>query len=105
MLDWERYAVTVVQPPPRRMVYEIKVQGRLDESWSEWFDGVAMIHEGAEHHSRITVMTSPVVDQAALRGLLTKIWDLNLTLLSVSQIGMNPLQEGVEPSERDDQII
>jgi len=45
-----------------------------------------VIYEGAEDGSPITVLTSPVVDQAALRGLLTKIWDLNLTLVSVTRI-------------------
>jgi hypothetical protein len=84
---------------PHREAYEIKVRGRLDESWSEWFDGTTMIHEEAAGNSPITVMISPVVDQAALRGLLTKIWDLNLILLSVGQVGTNPQQEGVETSE------
>jgi hypothetical protein len=65
--------------------YQIRVQGWIGERWANWFDGMAMIYEGAEHDSPITILTGPVVDQAALRGLLTKIWDLNLTLLSVTR--------------------
>jgi hypothetical protein len=65
--------------------YQIRVQGWIGERWANWFDGMAMIYEGAEDDSPITLLTGPVVDQAALRGLLTKIWDLNLTLLSVTR--------------------
>ena len=62
--------------------YQIVVQGRLDEGWSEWLDGMTM---GFEHG--VTTLIGTVADQAALRGLLTRIWDLNLTLISVDRIG------------------
>jgi len=63
-------------------VYQIGVEGRLDESWSDWFDGMT-ISPGSD----ITTLAGAVADQPALRGILFKIWDLNLTLISVIRIG------------------
>ncbi len=66
--------------------YQIQVQGWISERWANWFDGMAMTYQGTEDDSPITVLTGPVVDQAALRSLLIKIWDLNLTLISVTRV-------------------
>jgi hypothetical protein len=66
--------------------YQIRVQGWIGERWADWFDGMALSYERTEDDSPITTLTGPVVDQAALRCLLTKIWDLNLTLISVTQV-------------------
>ena len=66
--------------------YQVQVQGWISERWANWFDGMAMTYQGTEDDSPITVLTGPVVDQAALRSLLTKIWDLNLTLISVTRV-------------------
>ncbi len=66
---------------PCRRVYQIKVQGRLDESWSGWFDRMDITVEG-----NTTTLTGAVVDQAALRGILSRLWDLNLALISVNPI-------------------
>ncbi len=65
----------------QRRVYQIKVQGRLDESWSGWFDRLAITVEG-----NTTTLTGAVADQAALRGILSRLWDLNLALISVNPI-------------------
>ncbi len=62
-------------------VYQIKVEGRLDESWSGWFNSMAIAFEGDT-----TTLTGAVVDQAALRGILSRLWDLNLALISVNPI-------------------
>ena len=62
--------------------YQIKIKGHLDPRWSEWFDGLTITHEP---HGE-TTLSGPVVDQPALFGLLLKIRDLNLTLLSVNHI-------------------
>jgi hypothetical protein len=60
----------------------IRVKGHLDPRRSEWFEGLTITPlEGGE-----TTLCGPVVDQAALHGLLTRIRDLNLTLLSVTQV-------------------
>jgi hypothetical protein len=70
----------------RREVYQIKVQGRLGETWSSWFHDMAITSEEASDGSAVTTLTGPVVDQAALRGVLDRIWNLNLNLIYVSRI-------------------
>ena len=72
----------------QRRIYQIKVQGRLDESWSGWFNSMAIAFEGDT-----TTLTGAVVDQAALRGILSRLWDLNLALISVNPIA--PASEAV----------
>jgi len=67
--------------------YEIRVQGRLDESWSNWFNGMTIAPEGASGDSPVTTLTGVVADQAALRGILERVWNLNLTLVSVRRLG------------------
>ncbi len=59
---------------------EIRVRGQIDEQWSEWFEGLSVAH-GEEGE---TVLTGSVADQAALHGLLAKLRDLGLSLLSVN---------------------
>ena len=61
--------------------YRIKLKGCLDSDWSDWFEQMAISTEGGE-----TILTGPVADQAALHGLLIRIRDLNLKLLSVERI-------------------
>jgi hypothetical protein len=61
--------------------YRIKLKGRLDPNWSDWFEQMAISTQGGE-----TILTGPVADQAALHGLLIRIRDLNLTLLAVERI-------------------
>jgi hypothetical protein len=62
--------------------YEIRVQGRLDQRWSSWFDGLTLSYEGDD----ITVLRGPLVDEAALHGVLIKVRDLAVPLLSVSRM-------------------
>lgn len=66
----------------REAVYEIRVLGTLDPTWSDWFDGFTIISQGDE-----TSLRGVVADQAALMGLLMKIGHLNLPLLMVRRIG------------------
>ena len=66
--------------------YRIKLKEHLDPKWSDWFEQMAISTEGDQ-----TMLTGPVADQAALHGLLTRIRDLNLTLLVVERI--EPVQE------------
>ena len=63
-------------------IYEIRIRDRLDEDWVEWFDTMALTHTSEGQ----TILTGPVADQAALYGLLSRISDLNLTLISVTQV-------------------
>ena len=60
--------------------YRISLEGRLDPNWSDWLGQMAIFTEGDQ-----TVLVGPVADQAALHGLLIRIRDLNLTLLSLER--------------------
>jgi hypothetical protein len=60
--------------------YEIRVKGRLDARWAAWFDGLTLTHAS----DGTTIIHGPVADQAALHGLLQKIRDLGLPLISVN---------------------
>ena len=62
--------------------YQLRVKGQLDPCWSEWFDGLTISHEANGN----TMLFGPVLDQAALYGILLKLHDLNLPLLSVSRV-------------------
>jgi hypothetical protein len=65
----------------KQAVYRIEVEGQLDKSWSGWFSGMTLTFQ-----DDVSTLTGPLADQAALRGLLSKIWDLNLTLVSVVRL-------------------
>jgi hypothetical protein len=73
--------------PGQPLTYQIKVQGQLDRDWSDSFSGMAISLQG-DH----TTLTGLVSDQAALRGMLNRMWDLNLTLISVFAIPDEPVQ-------------
>jgi hypothetical protein len=68
--------------------YEIRVQGWIGERWTKWLNGMTISSEGAGDSSPVTILTGPIVDQAALRSLLAKLWDLNLTLVSLARMEM-----------------
>ena len=61
--------------------YEIRIQGRLDDRWSAWLDGLDL----SRTDDGTTVLRGPVTDQAALHGLLNKVRDIGLPLLSVTR--------------------
>ena len=68
-----------------KVVYQIRVQGKLDDRWSDWFSGMSVLVGAEPGYPPITTLSGPM-DQAALRGILNRIWDLNLTLVSVAPI-------------------
>jgi len=70
------------------MIYQIRIKGHLGHPWADWFDGLTMTLEDNGN----TLFAGPVVDQAALHGLLKKVRDLGMPLISVM---------GVEPSQAD----
>jgi hypothetical protein len=70
-----------VSGPARSVRYEIRIQGILDERWTAWFEGLQI---GGDHSQ--TVISGPVTDQAALHGLLNKVRDLGLVLISVRRL-------------------
>ena len=67
---------------PVQEIYEIKISGHLDPKWTDWFNGFRIVPQANDE----TLLSGAVEDQAALHGLLAKIRDLGLTLLSVNQI-------------------
>ena len=66
----------------RHSIYQIKIKGHLDNEWSEWFEGMTIEPVDGSY----TIMTGPVVDDASLHGLLKKIRDLGLPLISVNRV-------------------
>jgi hypothetical protein len=66
------------------MVYQIRVRGELDQSWGKWLGDVRLTREMAEDGSVITRLTVDLPDQPALFGVLDRIRDLNLALISVN---------------------
>ena len=66
--------------------YEIRLKGHLDDRWAEWFEGLTITLED----NGDTLLTGPVIDQAALHGLLKKVRDLGMPLVSVSPLKHGP---------------
>jgi len=67
--------------------YEIVVKGHIEEEWSYWFEGMTITTGFAEDDTPVTTFTGSLVDQAALHGVLARIRDMNLPLLSVTPVG------------------
>jgi hypothetical protein len=67
-------------------VYQIRIKGQLDAGWIDWFGGMTITQED----NGTALLTGPVIDQSALYGLLKKIRDLGLPLLSVNSIAPQP---------------
>ncbi len=73
--------------------YQIRMQGHLASRWAAWFDGMAM----TTHADGTTVLEGPVVDQAALHGLLAQLRDVGLPLLSDTQLDTDPRNSSTNP--------
>lgn len=73
--------------PPETMIYQIRIKGHLGPGWADWFGGLTLTLED----NGDTLITGPVADQAALHGLLKKVRDLGMPLLSANCV--NPGKE------------
>jgi hypothetical protein len=66
-------------------VYQIRLKGHLDKQWTDWFEGLTITLEEDGN----TLLTGPIVDQSALHGLLKKVRDLGMPLISVIQVQLD----------------
>jgi len=76
------YTLDPKTDPSQPMVYQIRVKGHLGSQWTDWFGGLTVTLEDDGE----TLLTGPVVDQAALHGLLKKVRDLGMPLVSVVSV-------------------
>ena len=72
--------------------YEIRVEGVLGERWTAWFEGLQVTSEGTD-----TVLSGPLTDQAALHGVLVKIGDLGMRLISVRRVDPGDARKETQP--------
>ena len=79
--------------------YEIRLKGHLDSRWAAWFDGLSLTNE----KDGTTIIRGPVADQSALHGLLQKVRDLGVPLVSVTQV--EPGQPEWPPASPDNSSI
>ena len=72
-------------------LYEICLQGRLHERWLAWFDGMTLTSSpGSDRAGVITILRGPVADQAALHGMLARLRDVGMPLISVARVQPGP---------------
>lgn len=72
--------------PTQPVIYQIRIKGHLSSLWRDWFDGLTITLEDNSD----TLLTGPVVDQAALHGLLKRVRDLGMPLISVNLVKAGP---------------
>ena len=78
------------------MVYQIRIKGQLDSQWADWFEGLTItLDENGD-----TLLTGPLTDQSALHGLLKKVRDLGMTLVSVVPLQPNEIQSSHSIKEK-----
>ena len=72
--------------------YEIRIEGVLGQQWTAWFEGLQVSSDGTD-----TVLSGPLTDQAALHGVLTKISDLGMRLISVRRVDPGDARKEAQP--------
>jgi hypothetical protein len=81
----QKSGISVDQP----LGYQIEIQGRLEESWSHWFDDMNITVKQEADSPTVTILSGVIADQAALHGILNRIRDLGIPLLSVQMANSN----------------
>jgi hypothetical protein len=89
----KRGALDSQADPGQPVTYQIRIAGQLGSGWEKWFEGLAITLDGDD-----TLITGPVVDQAALHGLLKKVRDLGMPLVSVSPVDRTSAGAGGLPT-------
>ncbi len=85
--------------PGEPTVYQIRIKGHLGAQWTDWFGGLTVTLED----NGDTLLSGPVIDQAALHGLLKKVRDLGMPLLSVNRIEPDPYSAAQGPGHKSRQ--
>ena len=80
--------------------HEIKVKGHLNERWSLWFEGMSVTTSFNEDGTPVITFTGPMVDQAALHGVLARIRDINMPLISVNRVQTEQGREAGDENEK-----
>jgi len=73
-------------PPYSSRTYQITVEGKIDASWSDWLGDMRLITRKEADDMIVTTLSGVLTDQVALRGLLNRLWDLNLVVRTVQQV-------------------
>ncbi len=82
------------------MAYQIRITGQLDSRWADWFEGLTITLDGGD-----TLLTGPIVDQAALQGLLKRVRDLGMSLVSVNPVEPRPSTLGADQPGGSDTCV
>jgi hypothetical protein len=90
--------INLESDPDQPMVYQIRIEGHLGREWADWFEGLAITLEDNGE----TLLTGPVVDQAALHGLLRKVRDGGMPLVSVMRVKPDPADASDVKQEMND---
>jgi len=83
--------------------FRIRVQSELDPGWLDWLGGMSITADTCQGRA-VTVVEGVVPDQAALRGILSRLWDLNLVVLCVEQLTGDAVQATGDPARRADPV-
>ena len=84
--------------PDAPKIFQIRIQGHLGQQWAGWFDGLTIVLE----EDGSTLLSGPVIDQSALHGILKKIRDLGMPLLSVNSVDHDPTNKNDTDSLKGD---
>lgn len=85
----------LIEQPTASRAYQITVEGKIDASWTDWFGNMQLVSYQQADGIQVTTLSGILRDQAALRGLLNRLWDLNLVVRAVHQV--DPPRQSDQP--------